>query len=74
MPVTRSFTNPVFLGTFRTHGTAESGAQVADTAAQATTSATQVTPFGFDTGAQADAIATHLNDIRMCLRNHGLMA
>lgn len=74
MPVTRAFTNSVFTGTFKTHGTSGSGAQVADTAAQATTSATQVTPFGFATGAQADAIAIHLNDIRTCLRNHGLMA
>lgn len=49
-------------------------AQSADTAAQATTAATNAAPYGFATAAQADAIATHLNDIRTCLRNHGLMA
>lgn len=49
-------------------------AQSADTAAQSTTTSTQTTPWGFASQAQADAIATHLNDIRTCLRNHGLMA
>lgn len=42
-------------------------------AAVATTAATQTTPWGFSTQAQADAIITLLNEIRTTLVNLGLM-
>ncbi len=38
-----------------------------------TTAATQTTPFGFSTGAQADSIATRINLIIDVLEEHGLM-
>lgn len=42
-------------------------------AAVATTGATNTTPYGFTTAAQADAIVTLVNEIRTVLVNAGLM-
>jgi hypothetical protein len=41
--------------------------------AVASTAATNVTPFGYTTAAQANAIVTLLNNIRTCLIANGLM-
>jgi len=41
--------------------------------AVAATGATNVTPYGYTTAAQADAIVTLLNNIRTCLIANGLM-
>ena len=45
----------------------------ANQAAVATTAATQTTPYGYSTQAQADAIITLLNEMRTTLVNLGLM-
>lgn len=45
----------------------------ASQAAVAVTASTNVTPFGFTTAAQADAIITLLNEIRSVLVAEGLM-
>jgi hypothetical protein len=45
----------------------------ASQAAVATTAATQTTPWGFSTAAQADGIITLLNAIRTALVTHGLI-
>lgn len=42
--------------------------------AVATTAATNVSPFGYTTGAQADAIITLLNNIRAALVANGIMS
>ncbi len=42
-------------------------------AAVAVTGATNTTPFGYTTAAQADAIVTLVNEMRLVLVNHGLM-
>jgi len=41
--------------------------------AVAATGATNITPYGYTTAAQADAIVTLLNNIRTCLIANGLM-
>lgn len=51
--------------------------QSATTAALSTSASVKVSGtaiYGFETGAQADAIATAVNLIRTCLREKGLMA
>lgn len=49
------------------------GAAQALIADQSTTAATQTTPWGFASQAQADAIATKINAILDVLEAHGLM-
>jgi hypothetical protein len=56
------------------HGTAGTIQRAsAAQAAVATTTATQTTPWGFTTQAQADGIVTLVNEIRTVLVNKGLM-
>lgn len=45
----------------------------ADQAAVATTGASNSSPYGYTTAAQADAIVTLLNEVRACLVAKGLM-
>lgn len=42
-------------------------------AAVATTAATNTTPYGFSTAAQADSLVSRINEIRTVLVNVGLM-
>jgi len=60
--------------TFKVHGTSGAGTQASNVAAVSTTGATNVTPFGFTTAAQPDALVAAVNSILTCLKTHGLMA
>lgn len=72
-PASATFTSLRATGAFGCNGAAVQ-TPAASGGAMATTGATNVSPFGFTTAAQADSIATKLNAIRAALVANGIMS